>query len=250
MLPSSKLDLLATGICGVVKFVATASFSSSSLWAGALLIISSCGMGALFIIGAILKAHPHVAAEAGEDVNPPPAGKAMAAMLYICVCFRQLSAGGAPLFIDTEVKICGHACYRTTCYDGLSNLPFVAQDRATYAIQSTLFREITQVLMSIEAPSLGVAHVTGASRGIGRGIALRLAKDGYDIGINGRSTAAESLEKLEKEIIALGRRACIAFGDVSVPADVENMVATVVENLGELNIVSRAAHVVVFPLGL
>ncbi|KAG5649421.1 hypothetical protein H0H81_003956 [Sphagnurus paluster] len=97
--------------------------------------------------------------------------------------------------------------------------------------------------MSAEVSSLGVALVTGANRGIGRGIALRLAKDGYDVGINGRSTALESLETLQKEITALGRRACIAIGDISVSRDVENMVSTVVEELGQLNVMVANAGI-------
>ncbi|KAG5636287.1 hypothetical protein H0H81_008516 [Sphagnurus paluster] len=97
--------------------------------------------------------------------------------------------------------------------------------------------------MSTEVSSLGVALITGANRGIGRGIALRLSKDGYDIGINGRSTAVHSLETLQKEITALGRRACIAIGDVSVPEDVANMVSTVVQNLGQLDIMVANAGI-------
>ncbi|KAG5653189.1 hypothetical protein H0H81_001817 [Sphagnurus paluster] len=94
--------------------------------------------------------------------------------------------------------------------------------------------------MLLPVSSLGVAIVTGAARGIGRGIALRLAKDGYDIGLNDLPTAAEPLDDVRKEIIALGRRPFIAFGDVSVPVDVEKTVSTVVENLGPLNVLTDA----------
>ena len=49
-------------------------------------------MGTLFfIIGAILKTHPPTG-----SVNPPPASKAMAAMLYIYVCFYSMGWGPLP----------------------------------------------------------------------------------------------------------------------------------------------------------
>lgn len=48
--------------------------------------------------------------------------------------------------------------------------------------------------------------VTGSSRGIGRAIALRLARDGYDVTVHGRSDS-EALREVEAQVIALGRRA-------------------------------------------
>ncbi|KAG5635542.1 hypothetical protein H0H81_010904 [Sphagnurus paluster] len=97
--------------------------------------------------------------------------------------------------------------------------------------------------MSSAVSSIGVALVTGAARGIGRAIALRLAKDGYDVGLNDLPTAEELLDTLKNDIIALGRRPCIVVGDVSVAADVENMVSTVVESLGQLNVMVANAGI-------
>lgn len=53
------------------------------------------GMGTLFyIVGAILKTHPPVIPKAGEPVlAPSPASQAMAAMLYIYVCFYSMGWG-------------------------------------------------------------------------------------------------------------------------------------------------------------
>jgi len=85
--------------------------------------------------------------------------------------------------------------------------------------------------------SLGVALVTGSSQGIGRAIALRLADDGFDVAINDLPPAKDNLESLSQELISKGRRTCIVTGDVSIEAEVQSMVSTVVEQLGELNVV-------------
>ncbi|KAJ7217322.1 general substrate transporter [Mycena pura] len=93
--------LLATGVYGVVKVVATCLFIFFGVeWLGrkASLAISAFGMGTcFFIIGAILKTHPPPATGANSVVaNPPPASKAMAAMLYIYVCFYSMGWGPLP----------------------------------------------------------------------------------------------------------------------------------------------------------
>lgn len=85
----------------------------------------------------------------------------------------------------------------------------------------------------------GVALVTGASKGIGRAIALRLAKDGFDVGINDLPAARDGLETLRAQIKEKGRRSVIAVGDVSMKRDVENMVSTVAKDLGRLDVVSH-----------
>ncbi|MDR2573188.1 MAG: acetoin reductase [Desulfovibrio sp.] len=58
-----------------------------------------------------------------------------------------------------------------------------------------------------------VALITGAAQGIGRGIALRLAKDGADIALV--DVKGDRLEAVAKEIKALGRKAATFVGDVS-----------------------------------
>ena len=59
----------------------------------------------------------------------------------------------------------------------------------------------------------GLALVTGASRGLGRELALALAREGYDLAICART--AEPLEAVRQEILALGRRCLPWPGDLT-----------------------------------
>jgi NAD(P)-dependent dehydrogenase (short-subunit alcohol dehydrogenase family) len=66
-----------------------------------------------------------------------------------------------------------------------------------------------------------IALVTGASRGIGRAIALALAKEGADIAITGRDV--QELESLQAEIEALGRRCAMITADLGRPDAVDEL---------------------------
>ncbi|EJF61963.1 general substrate transporter [Dichomitus squalens LYAD-421 SS1] len=96
-------SLLASGIYGIVKVVATALFVFllvDSLGRKLSLFISSMGMGILFfIIGALLKTYPPPA----HAVNPPSASKAMAAMLYLYVCFYSMGWGPLPWVYVSDI---------------------------------------------------------------------------------------------------------------------------------------------------
>jgi NAD(P)-dependent dehydrogenase (short-subunit alcohol dehydrogenase family) len=86
------------------------------------------------------------------------------------------------------------------------------------------------------------ALVTGAQQGIGRAIAVALARDGADVAVNfldDESAAA----RVAGEARDLGRRALLVHGDVARPADVEAMVARVVKELGPPDIVVNNAGV-------
>ena len=50
-----------------------------------------------------------------------------------------------------------------------------------------------------------VAFVSGAARGIGKAIALRLARDGFNVGVNDVKNNLPALEETAKEIKSLGR---------------------------------------------
>ena len=67
--------------------------------------------------------------------------------------------------------------------------------------------------------SMGVAIVTGGSRGIGRACSLQLAKAGYTVVVN-YSTNAEAADWVVREIAAAGGKAVAVAGDVASEADV------------------------------
>jgi len=81
-----------------------------------------------------------------------------------------------------------------------------------------------------------VAVVTGACQGIGRGIALRLAKDGLDVAVNDIPANTSKLDDVVSEIEKHGRRAVAIPGDVSAESDVDNIVAVAVKELGGVDV--------------
>ncbi|CAE6380138.1 unnamed protein product [Rhizoctonia solani] len=83
-----------------------------------------------------------------------------------------------------------------------------------------------------------VAIVTGAAQGIGRAIALQLARDGIDVAVNDISSKQADLERLVKEIEQLHRKAIATPADVSKETEVQAMVQKAVNELGGLDIVS------------
>jgi meso-butanediol dehydrogenase/(S,S)-butanediol dehydrogenase/diacetyl reductase len=103
--------------------------------------------------------------------------------------------------------------------------------------------------MSERNGSARVALVTGAARGIGRGIALRLAADGLDVAVNDIGANQDQLEGVAEEIRGTGQRAATVVADVSDPGEVEGMVRSVAVELGRLDVmVANAGIAQVKPL--
>ena len=80
-----------------------------------------------------------------------------------------------------------------------------------------------------------VALVTGGGRGIGRGIALELAREGADLAINYRRDR-DSAEATAKEIQALGRQADVVAADVGDNEAVTAMVSHVIGRFGRIDV--------------
>jgi enoyl-[acyl-carrier protein] reductase III len=100
----------------------------------------------------------------------------------------------------------------------------------------------------MSAPLAGkVALVTGASRGIGRAIAQKLASAGCDVAVNYYNSAEEA-EALCAEIRGMGRRACALQASVGIPDSVDDMFAELGKYFDHLDIlVSNAASGVLKP---
>ncbi|HLL69511.1 MAG TPA: 3-ketoacyl-ACP reductase [Micromonosporaceae bacterium] len=87
-----------------------------------------------------------------------------------------------------------------------------------------------------------VALVTGASRGIGRGIAIALAGAGYDVVVNYARNAAAA-DEVGKHIEGAGQRAHPVRGDIAVPADREALVDAAYATFGRLDLLVNNAGV-------
>lgn len=85
------------------------------------------------------------------------------------------------------------------------------------------------------------AFVTGAGSGIGRAIALALAREGAALTLVGRTL--EPLQTAAEEIQALGATAAVATGDVRNKADVDRLIAEAVARFGGLDMLVNAAGI-------
>jgi NAD(P)-dependent dehydrogenase (short-subunit alcohol dehydrogenase family) len=86
-----------------------------------------------------------------------------------------------------------------------------------------------------------VALVTGAGRGLGRGIATRLARAGADVAVTARTV--KSLEDVRREIEALGRRCLPIEADVRDIGEIRAMVGRVAQGLGRLDVLVNNAGI-------
>ncbi|KAI0038741.1 general substrate transporter [Auriscalpium vulgare] len=97
-------SLLASGVYGIVKVIATSIFIFffvDSLGRRLSFFISALGMGTMFfIVGALLKTHPPNTA---PGATPAASSKAMAAMIYIYVCFYSMGWGPLPWVYVSDI---------------------------------------------------------------------------------------------------------------------------------------------------
>ncbi len=87
--------------------------------------------------------------------------------------------------------------------------------------------------------------VTGASRGIGRAIALGLAQQGFDVVLNDITRQKEHLDAVAAEIGAIGRRAIALFADVSDRDAVQAMVQQAIVATGRIDAVVNNAGILI-----
>ena len=139
-------------------------------------------------------------------------------------------------------------------FRSLSRLTCVSTSRpslrllATTNLRDCCCREIVSVYIPVEtvAPMVTlsgrIALVTGASRGIGKAIAVALASAGADIAVNYNSQA-DAAEAVSQAIRGAGRKCIAVQGDVAKTADVDRLVTTVEEKLGPVAILVNNAGI-------
>ncbi len=86
------------------------------------------------------------------------------------------------------------------------------------------------------------ALVTGASRGIGRAIALELASQGADVAIN-YNNSADAANEVAEEIKAMGREVIVIKADVSSFEQAEALVNQTIESFGQIDILVNNAGI-------
>ncbi|KGR79817.1 3-ketoacyl-ACP reductase [Ureibacillus manganicus] len=89
-----------------------------------------------------------------------------------------------------------------------------------------------------------VAFITGAARGIGKATALRLAKEGVNIGL--LATTESSLKEVASEIEGLGVKVAFAVADISSQEQVDTAIASLTKSLGTTDILINNAGIAKF----
>lgn len=79
-----------------------------------------------------------------------------------------------------------------------------------------------------------VVAITGASSGIGRAAAQKFARQGWRVGLIGRS--ADTLDTVRRDVVTLGSTACIAAADVADSAALEAAAAHIEQELGPIDV--------------
>lgn len=89
-----------------------------------------------------------------------------------------------------------------------------------------------------------VAIITGASKGIGKAVAIALSKEGVTVVLAARST--ELLTKVEKEISEIGGKSISIATDVTSEESVQNLISETQNKFGKINILINNAGVGIF----
>ena len=92
-----------------------------------------------------------------------------------------------------------------------------------------------------------IALVTGAAGGIGRAIAVTLARAGASVVITDRETQAERLDETLQSILGLGKSALAINADVSVRQDIDKLVERAIEEFKTLDIFVNVAAIHMYP---
>jgi NAD(P)-dependent dehydrogenase (short-subunit alcohol dehydrogenase family) len=85
-----------------------------------------------------------------------------------------------------------------------------------------------------------VAIVTGASKGIGRGLAIGIARHGGSVVVNYKNDR-EGAEQTAKSIREIGGRAIVACADISIPSEAGRLIEQTVEQLGRIDVLVNNA---------
>ena len=85
------------------------------------------------------------------------------------------------------------------------------------------------------------ALVIGARRNMGKGFALGLAEAGADVAVTDLNTESGQLDAVSEEIKAMGRKSISIKTDISSQADVKNMIDTVLQEFGGIDILMNVA---------
>lgn len=120
--------------------------------------------------------------------------------------------------------------------------PVILKRQAFSTFPSFIQTGSCNLIGTIKAPTTKSVIVTGASRGIGRAVATRLAHDGFPVVVNfaGNSTKAE---EVVAEIKGAGGQAIAVQADVANAADVERLFKEAVGTFGGINVVVNCAGI-------
>ncbi|TDM13845.1 3-oxoacyl-[acyl-carrier-protein] reductase [Macrococcus bovicus] len=89
---------------------------------------------------------------------------------------------------------------------------------------------------------MATALVTGASRGIGRAIALQLAEDGFDIVVN-YAGSQDKAEEVVKEIERRGQKAVAIQANIAQKSEVQDMIKSAIETFGSIDVIVNNAGI-------